>query len=156
MTTLAAALENLYADVDSLLAAIVPDAKVDYRFVRRHAQDEQMRDLEKMPGMPRMYEFLESGIKIIRHLYTGGGTSGIEITVPLRIMYPATDPSDTASWIAAAISDWSRLLHDMYDDTSAAGIQARTCEATPTFIDVVDDPWIIMEITVKALLDIEQ
>lgn len=156
MTTFAAALENLYADIDSLLAALVPDAKVDYRFVRRQAQDEQVRDIEKMPGLPRMYEIMEREIKMTRHVYTGGGTSGIEITVPVRVMYPATDPGDTASWVAAAMSDWSRLLHDMYTNTSATGVQTRTCEATPVFEDIADDPWMIMVITVKALLDVEQ
>jgi len=156
MTTFAAALENLYADIDALLAALVPDAKVDYRFVRRQAQDEQVRDLEKMTGMPRLYEIEEHGMSVTRHLYTGGGTSGIEITVPVRIMYPQADPGDSASWLAAAMSDWSRLLHDMYNGTSAAGVQARTCEASPKFERIPEDPWMIMVITVKALLDVEQ
>jgi len=156
MTTLAAALENLYADIDSLVFALVPDAKKDYRFVRRQAQDESLRELDKMPGLPRMYEICESQIKMLRHVYTGGGTSGIEVSVPVDIMYPATDPGDSASWVAAGMSDWIRLLHDMYDRSSAVGVQARTCEASPVFRHVSEDPWMIMTITVKALLDVEQ
>jgi hypothetical protein len=156
MTTFAAALENLYADVDALIFALVPDAKQDYRFVRRYAPDEALRELDKMPGLPRMYEICESQIKMLRHVYTGGGTSGIEISVPVEIMYPATDPGDSASWVAAAMSDWSRLLHDMYDSSSSVGVQARTCEASPVFRPVDEDPWMIMTITIKALLEVEQ
>jgi hypothetical protein len=156
MATFAAALENLYADIDGLLAALVPDAKIDYRFVRRQAQDEQVRDIEKMTGLPRMYQIDEQSMAMTRHLYTGGGKSGIEITVPVRIMYPSIDPGDSASWLAAAMSDWSRLLHDMYDASTATGVMARTCEASPKFEKIADDPWMIMVIIVKALLDVEQ
>jgi hypothetical protein len=157
MATMAQALEALYSDLEGILLALVPDSRPDVRFAVRQPQDEALRPLAESTGRARLFEVMESEWQVSKHLYTGGGRSGIEITVPIDVMYPSTDPRDTASWHAAAASDWSRFAHRCLDTViTGSGIQARMCWDTPKFSDVASDPWFVMRMTVRALLDVEQ
>jgi len=155
-SSMAAALESLYADLEGMLMGLVPDAKPTHRFARRQPQDEQLRAITSITGRARLFEIREAALTVTRLVYTGAGSSGIEVSVPIDVLYPAADPGDAASWAAAAISDWSAFHHLCYTASTATAVQARTCEATPVMSPLENDPWFLMTMTVVALLDVEQ
>ena len=154
----AQALENLYTDLERILQTMTPKAKTEHTFVRRRPDDELVREIGAMPGRPRLYEIRERDLKVARHLYTGSGYSGIEVQVPVDIVYPGQDRDDAASWQAAAFSDWFQFSNLLLDSTSivGSGIQARMAWDSPEIIPFVDDPWFLLRIRVTALLHVAQ
>lgn len=155
---MAQALESIYSDLEGVLVGMTPTAKTEHSFARRRPDDEQLRALKDSPGRPRLFEIAESEMRIRRHLYTGAGYSGIEISVPVDIMYPTHDGGDDASWHAAAFSDWFQFCHLLIDSTSIVGdgIQARMAWDGPEVIELAEDPWFVLRITVTALLHVAQ